>query len=322
VTAGPLIYVVRDRKTVYADGRRLMLPDQFESGTQYDLSQKHALPQNPRLKDSVRSMLFDFELLSEPQINRLCDHIAWLAPVRNVLPISIALICINLFAVSCLYFWPIEFRTFFFDTGLSVGVKVALIFVAQLAIMFAHELAHCSSARQMGIRVDSLGASTYLFMPAMYSKISLVALLEQRERIIVFWAGLLLQLTVSPFLFSAYLVYRVDILYSIFVINIVAILFNMYPIARLDGYRILVEFLKSPTAPRLVKKSGPAILKGLEVLTTILMLYFLLMFSISVYVAVSAGSYLRDINLILTTCIVLFFFIKFIYGRLSDVRRT
>ncbi len=126
---------------------------------------------------------------------------------------------------------------------------MALLFPAIKAL---HEFGHASAVKVWGGEVHEIGIMFLVFMPVPYVDASASAIFRERyKRVIVGAAGMMAEFIVA----SLAMIYWVDadpgigrtIAYNIILIaGVSALLFNINPLLRFDGYYIFADFLEIP----------------------------------------------------------------------------
>lgn len=254
-----VVFSVRDKKTIYCEGKRFFVPDSCMEGSIFSLSGALIHKSSDNRSVNLRSFLVQRDIIGEERINVLAERLVLLS--RSRFPFGEAAILVALHLLAALLFWH---RLLTYQDSLSLTHSAQMIFwmvAAQSSILMIHELSHCATARRLGLRVDSLGVGTYLLLPAMYSRISLVTLLSPQEKIAVFFAGLLVQAEMSLALLIGAGVTGSSMVMGLFWMNLTTIAFNLMPLSRLDGYRIAVELLQHRLAPRWSQYSLPAVIR-------------------------------------------------------------
>lgn len=128
----------------------------------------------------------------------------------------------------------------------TIGSIVALYATLALVLLF-HEIGHIAAARKLGIKVDGVYAGIYLIIPAFFTNISLISILPKFGRILVYGSGIIFQIYISLALSFYLIFYENEFLLYILVSNWILIFLNLIPIIHLDGFRILHEYLATPT---------------------------------------------------------------------------
>lgn len=130
--------------------------------------------------------------------------------------------------------------------------SVPLLVVAIMTLALVHEFGHAITLKHFGGSVHEMGFLLLYFQPAFYCNISDSYLLPGRKpRILVGLAGLFFQGLATALAIVAWRVLEpgtiVANFFWVFVAVSVAIyLFNLNPLIKLDGYYILVDWLRIP----------------------------------------------------------------------------
>jgi CRP-like cAMP-binding protein len=126
---------------------------------------------------------------------------------------------------------------------------VLIVYGIQLAITAAHELAHGIECKHRDCRVNGFGVTLFYGIPCPFVDTTDVWMSDRRGRIATSWAG-----PYSELVFSGALALTVLFLGSpwqailfqvVFLIYFTAV-FNLLPFAELDGYYMLVDWLRIP----------------------------------------------------------------------------
>jgi Zn-dependent protease len=255
----PQVHTVYGRKTIYVGGRRLLLPEDFDSVGSTLPTEAELPPRDPKMRDSIGQMLVSKDIVSE----RLANAIGKLfSPIIFRQKFGLAAISyagINLLLVTV--FWDrLGLLQPSFVLRPSIWDALLSYLVLSLIVLW-HEIGHCAAARSCKIRVDTMGAGFLLIFPALFTKVSLVKLLGRRDRIIVFLGGVYFQLVFSVFILVIILLTRSFQAKALFFFNITIALFNLVPIMKLDGYRVTLEIAdkygvtseKNPTFFRVIR---------------------------------------------------------------------
>ncbi|MEH6433517.1 site-2 protease family protein [Massilia sp. DD77] len=132
------------------------------------------------------------------------------------------------------------------DSGLSVLDWVG-IYVAILAMIAVHELAHAAACKHFGGKVHKIGLMLLYLQPVVYCDISDSYRFSSREqKLAVAAAGIFVQLLVSALVFVAWTVTGGAALLHFSFFNALIALFNFFPFVKLDGYWMLVHVLDEP----------------------------------------------------------------------------
>lgn len=130
--------------------------------------------------------------------------------------------------------------------------SVPLLVVAIMTLALVHEFGHALILKHYGGSVHEMGFLLMYFQPAFYCNISDTYLLAgRRPRILVGLAGLFFQGLATAFAVVAWRVLEpgtiVANFFWVFVaVSLAIFLFNLNPLIKLDGYYILVDWLRIP----------------------------------------------------------------------------
>lgn len=113
-----------------------------------------------------------------------------------------------------------------------------------LTLLF-HELGHAAAAWRAGARRVSIGVGWYVFFPVAYADLSEVWRLSACRRIVVNLAGVYLQAIALLLLMLAYRATGHAALLAAGAASAAAIVWNLNPLIRLDGYWVLSDLLKT-----------------------------------------------------------------------------
>ena len=106
-----------------------------------------------------------------------------------------------------------------------------------------HEFGHMAIARKVGIRIDSVGVGTYFVMPALFTNVSLIALLNPGERISVMLGGVYFQAILGIALGVCQLLQPNPLLAWLIQSNALIAALNLIPFIRLDGHHVANELI-------------------------------------------------------------------------------
>jgi membrane-associated protease RseP (regulator of RpoE activity) len=106
-----------------------------------------------------------------------------------------------------------------------------------------HEFGHMALARKLGIRIDSVGVGAYFVMPALFTNVSLIALLTPIERISVMLGGVYFQAILGTALAVWQLLVPNSVLPWLIQSNALIAALNLIPFIRLDGHHVANELI-------------------------------------------------------------------------------
>ena len=132
------------------------------------------------------------------------------------------------------------------DSGFSVFHWVG-IYVAILAMIAVHELAHAAACKHFGGEVHKIGLMLLYLQPVVYCDISDSYRFNSREhKLAVAAAGIFVQLLVSSVVFVVWTFTGSEALLYFSMINALVAILNLFPFVKLDGYWMLVHMLDEP----------------------------------------------------------------------------
>lgn len=130
--------------------------------------------------------------------------------------------------------------------------SIPLLVAAIMSLALVHEFGHALTLKHYGGSVHEMGFLLMYFQPAFYCNISDTYLLPGRKpRILVGLAGLFFQGLATAFAIVAWRVLEPGTLLSNFfwvfvAVSLAIFLFNLNPLIKLDGYYILVDWVRIP----------------------------------------------------------------------------
>lgn len=137
-----------------------------------------------------------------------------------------------------------------------------VLYLAVLAMIAIHEMAHAVTCKHFGGRVHKIGLMLLYLQPVMYCDVSdSWRFRDVEKKIAVAAAGIFVQLLVSSLALCAWAVAGWPLLLYFGVINVAIALFNLFPLLKLDGYWMLVHALDEPN---LRKKGFDAVARALR----------------------------------------------------------
>lgn len=146
------------------------------------------------------------------------------------------------------------------------------LWIALGAAKVLHELAHALACRRFGGECHEIGLALLIFSPCLYCDVSDSWLLPSKwKRIAIAAAGVYVELTISAI--ALLLWWRTEpgwlnqVLLCVFLVtNVSAVMFNLNPLLRLDGYYILSDWLEIPNlrqkADRVLRRTALQWLTG------------------------------------------------------------
>lgn len=182
----------------------------------------------------------------------------WLEPSAKRLigtPLLVLCALVILFAVST---W-LQHGTRFdraVTQWLAMPHSALLVAFVFLPIKAIHELAHAAVALKFGIRAAQWGVSWILIFPAPFVDLSSAYALSARyQRVLISAAGILTELTIAAMALivwswldpNAQTTWLGQMLLAIWLTaGVSALVFNLNPLAKMDGYHILVDLFSQP----------------------------------------------------------------------------
>jgi putative peptide zinc metalloprotease protein len=168
----------------------------------------------------------------------VANEVATPLRVLFTLPVAIALTVFGLGA-----------HAFFYAMGPSFGPRVGqgtLTSWIAPVILFAlatlvHEFGHVAALRSRGQRSGAVGFGFYWIWPVLFSDVSSAWRLPRRERAIVDAGGLLVQVVVAAAMIGVWLVAPSIALARGIALVDLALVANLNPLLRWDGYWLLVD---------------------------------------------------------------------------------
>jgi len=126
---------------------------------------------------------------------------------------------------------------------------VLIVYGMELAIMAAHELAHGMECKHRDCRVNAFGVTLFYGVPCAFVDTTDVWMSDRRGRIATSWAGPYSELVLSGALALTVLFLGSlwqAILFQVVFLNFFTAVFNLLPVVELDGYYMLVDWLRIP----------------------------------------------------------------------------
>lgn len=191
--------------------------------------------------------------------------LALLLPLARPLynPAMVILMILFTLAGFAIYSANYEFFRFTSDQLFNVGSILIIIFSLALVI-FIHEFAHALTCRYFGGQVHEMGFLLLYFQVCFYSNLSDSWMFQKKsQRLAVIWAGLFFQMVIFALAVFGWRLTVIDSAPNIFFwltanVCLVALLFNLNPLIKLDGYYLLSEMVNIPN----LRDKSFAYLKG------------------------------------------------------------
>jgi putative peptide zinc metalloprotease protein len=125
-----------------------------------------------------------------------------------------------------------------------------LIYVGALAVMILHECGHALTCKYFGRKVGAMGFMLYCGFPCFFTDVTDAWMLPKRKQVLVDGAGVIVNVFVGAvfsiiaFLFSSSAMNAICIKASI--LNFMAVVLNLVPFLKYDGYYIISDLLDEP----------------------------------------------------------------------------
>ncbi len=146
----------------------------------------------------------------------------------------------------------------FSGTNSSVGTGVISLFIANLFVIFIHELAHGLTTKHWGRELNRGGFLIYWGFPAFFVDTRDTWLSPRLHRVLVSWAGPhsglilggiaggLLTIINSDFYTNEIDIIWVRFIYHVGFLAYFSVIINLNPLLELDGYFMLMDWLEMP----------------------------------------------------------------------------
>jgi putative peptide zinc metalloprotease protein len=133
-----------------------------------------------------------------------------------------------------------------------------LLLVLALTIGSAafHEIGHAAACRYGGGRPGGMGAGLYMVWPAFYTDVTDAYRLPRRDRLRTDVGGIYFNVVIAVVTLAVWAVVRVDALLLLIALQMLAIVSNLSPVIRADGYHILSD---ATGVPDLYAHMGPTL---------------------------------------------------------------
>jgi len=245
--------------------------------------------------------LVETNLIRVYNIFKMLSPFVFPAFILTAIIVGISLIYSDIFSVDTSYA--------LFDFENNHIINFIMIFFIGFISLFFHEIAHGVVATKYGLIPRKIIFSLYLYIsPIIYLKIPGLYTIKRYQRIMVWLAGVI----ANCFLFGLGLilytivlriganVFFIDILKTLWYMNLIMIISNMSPLLPLDGYFIIATLFKIPNLRKKsflnIKnfiKTGKLTSKGIYlfyvVLSSLAMLFLVFNEFISIYNLFLAG---------------------------------
>jgi hypothetical protein len=130
----------------------------------------------------------------------------------------------------------------------QVLAEALFSFLLVFPILFWHELGHLAFARSRRIGPSSVGMTTYLVLPAFYTRVRYLAALPRWDQAGFFLSGIYFQGLLSLAILM-YLPFDPVMGTRLFALNVGVCALNVLPVLKLDGYQTLALFARNRRLP-------------------------------------------------------------------------
>lgn len=132
---------------------------------------------------------------------------------------------------------------------------VAVMLLIFVVVKCLHEAGHAFVSRIFGAECNECGLMLLVFTPVLYTNVTDVWMLKQRQRLLVTAAGMLVELFIASvcvvlWSLAATGVTESLLLNTVIVCSVSTILFNGNPLLRFDGYHLLADWIGIPNLAR------------------------------------------------------------------------
>lgn len=181
---------------------------------------------------------FSFVVINEKTVLKLTKYLKFLfipKVMKCILVIAVVILgaCFYLFYSSILF------------ANIAKSEWMLFFLFSFIGVTF-HEFGHASAAHYFGAKHGGIGGGFYLFRPVYYADVTDIWKLPKGERIIVNLAGMYFELVYVIFLISIGLVFQNQLVIVLSCVYSMAIVFNLNPLVRSDGYWVLSDVLEQP----------------------------------------------------------------------------
>ncbi len=144
----------------------------------------------------------------------------------------------------------IFFFAFWGEINFSMGTTPILVLLSIYGLyMFSfllHEIGHATASYKYGAKFGNIGYGLYLYFPVLYADVTDVWKLTRLQRTIVDLGGIYFHMIINAILFALYLVFPSEFLSILISLITLAIVFNLNPFFRFDGYWIYSDLIGVP----------------------------------------------------------------------------
>jgi Zn-dependent protease len=110
-------------------------------------------------------------------------------------------------------------------------------------VLIWHELGHLAFVRSRGVGPASVGLTTYVLLPALYTKVRYLSVLPRNEQAAFYASGIYFQGLLSALLAAAML-WNPSTAADLFLLNAAICGLNLLPVFKLDGYQAVSVLMK------------------------------------------------------------------------------
>lgn len=154
-----------------------------------------------------------------------------------------------LLVANLIPFWLTDF------SGLTSLQERIIFYLAIFLILIFHEIGHVSAGFKYGITSKDIGFGFYFILPVLYTNLTEIWKIRQKERNIVNLSGIYYQLFIGIGLFATGYFLSNNLILNIAHSNFVIALINLNPLLKFDGYWVLADFIDEPNLMRKTKLS-------------------------------------------------------------------
>ena len=205
---------------------------------------------------SKKTLTLSYELVGSKVLGPVTRLIGVLFQPTVLLWVSCVAVIVNLTYV--VYGGATENATLGLEspTGLLMNVLVVTF------CFFLHELGHLSACKYFGANHGGLGVGMYLHIPVLYADVSAIWLLKRQERMMVNFGGVYVQIICASIFAILDVHYFHGVIAVAVLYNYLAIIANMNPLFKFDGYWIFSDWLGVPNLRALSVKALQRFLFG------------------------------------------------------------
>ena len=147
--------------------------------------------------------------------------------------------------LSHILFFVFVAKVNFSVTDQPISAIILLYSIYMISFLF-HEFGHATASHKYGAKFGNIGFGLYLYFPVLFADVSDAWRLNRRQRTIVDIGGIYFHMIFNAVLFLIYLCYPVTFISFLISIISLAIVFNLNPFFRFDGYWIYSDLIGVP----------------------------------------------------------------------------